>query len=83
MKIIETPDSKELRSLLSLIGREWEEEKTLQISLSVDEIIAMQKTILILEQASLLMAKIHPDIEPHEDVFFRAETELKEILAED
>ena len=80
MRLAETQDSKDLRNLLAVMGKE--EDKEMIISLSESEIVAIKKTIEILQCASKLYEEIYPDIRAHEDVFFRAEVELKEILLE-
>ena len=80
MRLVETQDSKDLRNLLSVMGKE--EDKVITISFSNKEITVIKKTIEILQRASKLNEEIYPDLEAHEDVFFRAEVELKEILLE-
>ncbi|MFH1860834.1 MAG: hypothetical protein ABH870_07500 [bacterium] len=78
MRLAETQDSRECRSFLAMIGRP--SYKEMIISLSESEMSAIKTVIGILERASKLNEDINPDIRAHEDVFFRAETELKEIL---
>jgi len=78
MRLVETQDSKDLRNLLSVMGKE--EDKVITISLSNKEITVIEKTIEILEKASKLYKEIHPNLEAHENVFVRAEIELQEIL---
>lgn len=57
-----------------------EEDKVITISLSNKEITAIKKTIEILEKASKVYKEIHSTLEAHENVFFRAEVELQEIV---
>ena len=78
MRLAETQDSRECRSFLAMIGRP--SDKEMIISLSESERSAIKTVIGILERASKLNEEIYPDIRAHEDVFFRAEVELQEIV---